>query len=249
MRLFLILLWIPVSVLASDCDSLVTAFNNEAALECFQERLADDPENVDLQIATLRALIDTGEDAAGKAALPYFEEAVAGSEQFIESHPQSAEGYYYQAVALGRQAQFLGGKDKVSMAKEIRLNVDRALALDDQHAEAYLTRGIYFYELATLNKALRFFAKVLYGGLPEGGLDDAAADLEASLKLEPHNTNTLYHLALIAKRHKDYSACAHYCELALAQERTDHLDSQNQTLAKELMSDIAKKLKKQEARR
>ena len=249
MRFFLLMLCIPLLVDAMDCYSLVADFDNEAALKCFQRRLAEDPENEILQIAIMRALIDTGEDALDKAALPYFEQAVALSKKFMEDHPKSAEGYYYLAVALGRQAQFLGGKEKVSMAKEIRMNVDRALALDNQHAEAYLTRGIYFYELATLNKALRFFAKMLYGGLPEGGLDDAEADLKASWRLAPHNTNTLYHLALIAERRKDYVDCERYCELALSQDQTDHMDSRNQDQARDLLADISKKLKKQESRR
>ncbi len=248
MRIFLLLICIPMMAGAVDCDSLMAAFNNEAALECYRDRLAQDPENVDLQIAVLRALIDTGEDASGNAALPYFEQAVESSKRFSRNHPQSAEGYYYLAVALGRQAQFLGGKDKVSLAKEIRTNVDRALALDDQHAEAYLTRGIYFFELATLNKALRFFAKVLYGGLPEGGLDDAKADLKAALSIEPDNTNTLYHLALVAEKRKEYKECARYCELAMSQAHSDHLDSHNQAMARELLADISRKLKKQESR-
>ncbi len=247
--LMISLLAMAFSATAEDCDALVDAFDNAAAARCFQARLEADPKNAALRISFMRALIDAGEDAGGASAEDRFLEALIESESFIEGWPESAEGYYYKAVAMGRYAQFLGGKKKVAMAHDIRENVDRALAIDPRHAEALLTRGIYFYELATLNRALRFFAKVLYGGLPEGGLDDARRDLELSLEVDPENSNTLYHLALVRHRLKDYENCADYCEAALALPVSDHRDPHNQALAADLLDKVSKKLKKRGDRR
>ncbi len=245
----ILVLALAFAAAAEDCDSLVDAFDNAAAARCFQARLEADPGNADLRISFMRALIDAGEDAADASAEAWYMEALAESEAFIESEAASAEGHYYKAVAMGRYAQFLGGKRKVSMAHDIRESVDRALAMDPEHAEALLTRGIYFYELATLNKALRFFAKMLYGGLPEGGLDDARRDLERSLEIDPENTNTLYHLALVAHRQKKYEVCVEYCEAALSRPVTDHRDPHNRELARELLEKVSKKVKTRGARR
>lgn len=234
---------------ADNCDDLVAAFDNEAAVDCYRGSLFMDPYNFDLQCKFARALIDAGEDAGGDAAEDWFSRAVKLAEGMAARYPESAEGHYYLAVAKGRLAQFLGGKEKVAMAREIRESVDRALAIDPDHAEALLTRGIYFYELATLNRALRFFAKVLYGGLPEGDLDMAEADFVASLRLDPGNTNTLHHLALIRYRQGNYEACAKLCQEAIAQPVTDHLDPRNQKLAEELEAKASRKLGKADARR
>ncbi len=242
-------LWLPTPAVSSDCDDLVAAFDNEEAVRCFSDQLAAHPGDFSLEQKLARAFIDAGEDVESDAAEAWFLKAVDLSGRMAREHPESAEGHYYLAVATGRYAQFLGGKQKVEFAHKIRESVDRALAIDPDHAEALLTRGIYFYELATLNRALKFFAKILYGGLPEGGLDDAARDLDASLRADPDNTNTLYHLALICEKHKDYEGCVEHCRQVRALPLTDHLDWKNQALAAELEEKIAKKLGKFEGRR
>jgi regulator of microtubule dynamics protein 3 len=242
-------LWLSTPAVSSNCDELVAAFDNEEAVRCFEEQLADHPGDFQIEQKLARAFIDAGEDVEGDAAEAWFLKAVDLSERMAREHPESAEGHYYLAVATGRYAQFLGGKQKVEFAHKIRVSVDRALAIDPDHAEALLTRGIYFYELATLNRALRFFAKVIYGGLPEGGIEDAERDLEASSRVDPDNSNALYHLALIREKHKDYEACAELCRKTQALPMTDHLDWKNQALAAELEEKVAKKLGKSTGRR
>lgn len=245
----LLSLRLSVPALSDDCSDLVSAFENTAAVGCLEALLATDPGQLDLELRLVRALVDAGEDSEGAIAEAYFQRAMVLARRLAEEHPGSAEGFYYDAAATGRYAQFLGGKQKVALAHHVRESVDHALRVDPHHAEALLTRGIYFYELATLNRALRFFAELLYGDLPEGDLEDARRDLESSLRLAPGNTNTLYHLALVGFVNDDYNACVDYCRRAIAQPLTDHLDSRNQKLAAELERRAAKKLGKPAGRR
>jgi len=249
MRILPLLLLLPIFVFAGPCEDLVAAFDNDAAADCYRQRLLDSPGDFDLRCKLARALIDAGEDAGGDAAEDWYRRAVELSEEMVAERPGDAKGHYYLAVAKGRNAQFLGGKEKVSMAHEIRASADRAIQLDPRHAEALLTRGIYFYELATLSRPLRFFARMLYGGLPEGGLDEAEADLEASRRLDSDNTNTLYTLALIRYEREDYEGCVALCRETMNQPILDHLDPVNQDLAADLMAKAERKLDRKRDRR
>jgi len=241
-RTTFLMLALAAPLLAADCDGLVGAFRNAEAAGCFEAALGADPGDFDLRCKLTRALVDAGEDQDGDGAEAWFRRAVEQSRVLVRERPERAEGHYYLAVSLGRLAQFLGGKEKVALAAEIRRSVDRALAIDPRHAEALLTRGIYFYELATLNSALRLFAKMLYGGLPEGSLEDAESDLRASLALMPENSNTIYHLALVAYENEDWSSCLDHCRRVAALPPSDNMDGRNKALAKDLAGKAEKKL-------
>ena len=230
-------------------DSLAAAFDNAGAAGAYEIALADAPDDFGLRCNHLRALIDAGEDAEGDAARDWFVRARDEAERLLAQFPDSALSHHYDAVASGRYAQFAGGKEKVSYAERVRGAAERALEIDPSNEESWLTLGSYFYEVATLNTALRFFAKALYGASLEGGLEDAEAALARALKLDPEHIYAHLILARVRWEQKDWEGCHALCERIGELPLRDHLDPRNQKEAAELGEKAARKLKKQRKRR
>lgn len=190
--------------------------------------LAADPQSWPARVGLIRNLVDAGDLLDSDASKPLFAEAMERSVALAAAHPDSAEGHYLVALSTGQMALFVGGKDKVRMSREIKTSIDRAIALDPGHAKAHVVRGVYYRELATLNLALRLFAKVFFGGLPPGSLEDSVADLELALALDPADLSARYNLARTLWRQKATDAALRHCELCIAGELRDPLDPRHQ---------------------
>ena len=225
-------------------DSLVAAFDNAGAAAAFQEALAADPDDWSLRWRRVRALIDAGEDAEGKAARPWFEKAREEATGLVADHPDSALSHHYDAVASGRYAQFAGGKEKVRYAERVRSSVEKALELDSELAESWLTLGNYYYEVATLNTALRFFAKTFFGASLEGGLPEAEEALARALRLDPTHIYAHLTLARVRYEQKDWAGAADLCARIGELPVRDHLDPRNKEEARQLGAKAGKKLDK-----
>ncbi|MBI1799448.1 MAG: tetratricopeptide repeat protein, partial [Candidatus Eisenbacteria bacterium] len=83
---------------------------------------------------------------------------------------------------------------KLGMAREIKSEADRAIALDPRNARAYHVRALWNREIATLS-FLERSAAGLFGGVPKGAtLANAASDLEKAVALQPNYVNHHYEL-------------------------------------------------------
>ena len=181
------------------------------AIEIDRAALAENPENWDLRVALIRDLADAGDLLDSELSRPLFEEAMRRALRLTAEHADSAESHYLLALAKGQMALFAGGKQKVRMSHEIKISIDRAIELDPGHSEAFVVRGVYYYELATLNRALRLFARILFGGLPAGTLADSRADLERAVELDPEDISAHYNLARTLLRLKETEAALRHC--------------------------------------
>ncbi len=173
--------------------------------------LEEAPHSWPLRVAQVRDLADAGELLDSDASIPLLDEAVTLANALAAEHPDSAESHYLVALAKGKLALFLGGKEKVRLSREIKTSIDRAIAMDPDHAEAHVLRGVYYFELATLGRVLRIFAKLLYGGLPPGSLDDSRADLERAVELDPAEITAHYNLARTLWRLDEAKLALEHC--------------------------------------
>jgi len=237
------------SGLSARGDSLVAAFDNAEAAAAFEQALSADPDDFSLRWRHVRALIDAGEDAEGKAARPWFERARDGAEALLADYPDRALSHHYDAVAAGRYAQFAGGKEKVLYAERVRTSVEKALELNPAFAESWLTLGTYYYEVATLNAALRFFARTFFGASLEGGLDDAAGALDEALRLDPTHIYAHLTLARVRFEQKNWVGVAVLCARIGELPVRDHLDPRYKEEARELGAKAENKLDKLRNRR
>ena len=108
-----------------------------------------------------------------KKKLALFEEVAARAEQQQAKEPKNANAFYWQAYALGRYAQGIGGKVKASL--------ETTLKLAPKHADAHIALASYHAEVIDKVGAM-------IGGLTYGAKKETALKLyEAALKLVPES--------------------------------------------------------------
>jgi tetratricopeptide (TPR) repeat protein len=136
-----------------------------------------------------------GEDATGDAQKKLFARAVEHARGAVHAAPDSALGHVWLAVALGRQALHEGPKTQLSLSRDIKSEVDRALAIDPASGRAWHVLALWNRKLASLNFLERAAANTVLGGVPKGAsMDNAVRDLEKAIALEPAYVN--HHLEL-----------------------------------------------------
>lgn len=72
-----------------------------------------------------------------------FQRAQGYADQAIRLDPQNADAYFEKARAQGRLAQFSGVFESLSLAKEVKRNLDQAVKLRPNMAGAYVALGLW----------------------------------------------------------------------------------------------------------
>jgi tetratricopeptide (TPR) repeat protein len=180
-------------------DHLYTdAHDYEGALAALRPALDADSSSYALLWRIARATTDRGAradfDGDKAKARQAFEQATRAARRAAALEPKEPEGHLELAVALGRLALHLGGKEKIRLSKEIKAEAERALELDPKQHRAHHILGRWNRSVATLNILEKTAANVVYGGLPKASLDDAVAHLEKAIELRPDYAN--HHLEL-----------------------------------------------------
>jgi tetratricopeptide (TPR) repeat protein len=168
-------------------DRAFARFDNQGAWEAYSKVVALDSSHYHGLWKLVRAYVDVGYGAKGARQEQYYFTAARLARRCVALYPDSVESHFFLAVALGRTALKVGGKKKIALSKEIKQEAERTLALDPKHDGAMHVLGRWNYELANLNWMLRAFAKVLYGGVPPGGNEEAKAWFEKALAIEPNS--------------------------------------------------------------
>jgi tetratricopeptide (TPR) repeat protein len=166
-----------------------------AARQAYAAALAADPGSYAGLYRLAHVESDLGEDAKGDARRSLVSAAVEHARAAVKAEPESAQGHVWLAVALGRQALKEGPRTRLSLAREIKSEVDRAISIDPGIGRAYHVRGLWNREIASLNFFERAAANSVLGGVPKGAtMENAVRDLEHAIDLEPRYVN--HHLEL-----------------------------------------------------
>lgn len=178
-------------------DSLRDAWDHQGAAEAYLNALELDStlyealwKAADQVTEVANKLPDKEKDKKEKL----FAMADSLCDEAIEVNPKGWEGHFYKSVALGRLALFRGGKEKINMSKQIKVEVDTAIALNPRADLAYHVLGRWHQELANLGWLLRAAAKVIYGGVPPGSNEEAVAAFKKAIEIDP--THIEHHLEL-----------------------------------------------------
>lgn len=133
---------------------------------------------------------ELGEDAKGEERRQLVASAIDHARTAVQIAPDSAQGHEWLAVALGRKALKEGPKTRLSLSREIKSEVDRAIALDPTSGRAYHVRALWNRKIATLNAVERAVANAVLGGVPKGAsMENAVRDLQKAVALEPEYVN------------------------------------------------------------
>lgn len=124
-----------------------------------------------------------------EAKKDYASRALAYARRSFELEPTNAVYALSLAICHGHLAVAGDARTKVEMSRLIREDAERALRLDPDYAWAHHVLGRWHYEVATLGATARFFARLLYGGVPPASLDEGVAHLRRATELEPGELN------------------------------------------------------------
>lgn len=187
-------------------DSAFHAFDNSSAREHYARAVAIDSTSYDALSKLSRACTD----CAAAAPRDKQDALSAESERFarkcVALYPDSAQAHFTLALALGRMANLAGGKRRIALSKEIKLEADSTLALNPKHFGAMHILGRWHYGIASLSWLERSVAKVIYGGIPQGAsMEHARAYFEQAIALDPKTPINHYWLGETLIKLKDYT--------------------------------------------
>lgn len=216
-------------------------FDNATALASYRRAVEIDSSNYEALWKLARAHVDVGTSLPKNEQLQYYVFGEKLARRCTAMHPDSAEGHFFLAVALGREAMHQGGKRKIKIAKEVKAEAKRALQCDPQHDGAMHVLGRWNYELAELNFIERAVAKIVFGGVPTGAsYEQAAQHFEQAIAQRPdaplHHLEygrTLLKLNRVAEARQQLECCMELPELFWD-------DAQHKRAAQKLLNKLGK---------
>jgi tetratricopeptide (TPR) repeat protein len=176
-------------------DKFAEKFEHLKAAFTYEKVLKYDPNNYE---ALWKAGDERTEFADGheneKVKQANFEMGTAHCEKAVSVNPDGWEGHFRLSVALGRLALFRGGKEKIRLSRRVKEEAEKAITLNPEADLAYHVLGRWHQNMANLSKVLKFFAKVLYGGVPPGTNEESVEMFKKAIEVNPNHIE--HHLEL-----------------------------------------------------
>ena len=195
-----------VSQLVLEADSLANkAFENEKALEKYQEALAQDSLNYEALWKLSRLYVIIGEhfptttDEQKETQLQSYEEAVRYAETAISVKGDGSMGYAQRAAAKSRVALFKNIWKSSGLMNDVKEDCEKAIDLDPQNAIAYDVLGQAHMKLSERMKLFRWPF-----GVGWGNTDDAIAYFEKAISIDPNFITYRIDAARAYIEEKDY---------------------------------------------
>jgi tetratricopeptide (TPR) repeat protein len=177
---------------------LKTEFKYKEALPLFQALLKTDSSNVNyLQYASyLYSKYGYYYITAEAEKMKYYKTAEYLAKKALKINEASADAHYAYAMALGRINENASSKQKIANAKLIKMQVDRAIALNPKLAGAHHILGRWHRTIAGFSAIEKTMINSFYGGVPPGGsYDDAVKAFMSAVLIEPKYMMHQYELA------------------------------------------------------
>jgi tetratricopeptide (TPR) repeat protein len=182
----------PVSRSLQKADEIYAAFKPKEALTEFLKVLDLDPQNAEALSKIARVYIDFGDvipestpDWEAKR-LKQYQIAEQYARKAVKADPGVVWGHFYVAASLGSMATVSPVAKQIDMAGEIRVAIEKAIALDPQNGFAYHVYGVWHRKMAEIGKMSRMFASVIYGrSVPTGTMEKSIEYLNKAVALNP----------------------------------------------------------------
>ena len=222
-------------------DELHADLRPADALESLRGALQADSTRFDALWRASREAVNLGMLAEDDdEARAWYDASVDFAERAVGSQPDSASGYQWLSIALGRQALLEGPRSRVRLAVAVRDNARMALQIDSTAAGAHNVLGEWHAEIQRLGGLSRFAAERLLGAdtFRLASWDEAVRHLTRAVELEPE---AIIHRLALARVYLDLDRKAEArAQLLLAVElpTLQPTDSLNRREAEELLRRI-----------
>lgn len=216
-----------VADLVKKGDGYYSKFDNLDALGEYERAYEQRPDDFEILNRLTRTYNDVGEDYKDKKsekAVEYLEKGFKLAELMKEKYPQRPETYFYLAATRGNLALFRGGKEKVKLGRDVEGYARKAVEIDPYCGPAYVALGVYYREVANLNWFLKNFARMFFGGLPDGSNHDSINMLLKAREFLPSVAIVEYELGKTYREMGDEEKMKEHFNNALKLPDTDHRD-------------------------
>ncbi len=179
-----------------EAENLERGFKEPEALNKYKDILVSDAVNVKALVKAAELSCSIGGRAIKKEDKRlYFESGLAFAQRALKADEKSADANYAMAMVSGKLTEVeTENKKIVAFVKDTKTYVDKALAINANHAKANFTEGRWHYEMVTLSGIKKAAVKVLYGGLPEASLENAIMYMEKCKSIDPYYMINYYYL-------------------------------------------------------
>jgi len=123
--------------------------------------------------------------AEKSSKLTYFREARRYAETALRINPAYPDANFVMAMAMGRMALVLSGREKVAAVNDIKKYAELAIRYDAKNFKAYHVLGKWHFEVSSLSSIERIAVKVLFGGMPSSSFNESIKFYEKSRSLKP----------------------------------------------------------------
>lgn len=168
------------------------------AFEIFRQLLKTDSGNVDYLTNSSFLYAKIGwrqKDEKSKQA--YYNQAEYLAKKAIRVNDTNADAHYVYALSLARINEFAGSRQKISNAKLIKTECDKALSLNPDIGGVYHILGRWNRTIAGFGSFEKFMINSFYGGVPPGGTyTDAIKCFSKAIQQEPLYILHQYELAV-----------------------------------------------------
>ena len=126
----------------------------------------------------------------------YFKMASELSKALITYYPDDDKGYAYLAYSLGSITKEVPFYKKISVAKEIKKSIDKALAINNKNHLAWFVAGMFYRESSKIDGFQRKLAeKYLNDIIKDASFEKAIACFKKAIELNEDNLQYKYELA------------------------------------------------------
>lgn len=222
--------------LARQADSLYKAYEEQEALNLYEQLLDREPGNLkalwraSFLYSRLGHTFDN-EDRQKK----YYNKAISLAERALAADSTSSQANFVMAVAKGRKALISGTKQRVAASRAIKKYADLALRYDSTNAGAWHVLGRWNFKIANLSWLERLAANTLFGGIPgDASNEKAARYIKKAISLDDQYILYYYDLAQVYKalgrEAKAIETCQEAINLPVLVPRDVELKQQCETL-------------------
>ena len=159
------------------------------ALTIFKNLLKNDSSNINLlqNTSILYSTIGHSLKEGTPNKYNWYTTAEYLAKKAIQQNQMSANAHYAYAMAIGLLSEKAGVKTKINNAKLIKTEAETTIKLDPKIAGAYHILGRWHLVVAGFNSFERGMITMIFGKMPGGSYEDAIANFQTAIKLEPLN--------------------------------------------------------------
>lgn len=186
--------------------SMAAAFKlryaDRQALELYEEVLMVQPDHREALLNAAYLNVRLGwVDSDGERRRLHYQKAYDHAQRVFGLYPDSYDAHLAIGAAKAKMAKFLSPGDKVRIAWELEEHARFLLKKRSDNPDVWYLFGWWHFELARVSVADRFFATLLFGGLPSGASTAQAIEyLEKAVALKPDYCAYRHDLGLFYER-------------------------------------------------